>query len=236
MPLIVFVIYFPACVIIDEGGAGRCVRGTGDIVSQTLDLDAFSEISLDISADVYLTQGDEQEVVVEGRQNIIDELNLDVFSGEWRIESDRCLKHAGNMKIFITIPEITALSIQGSGDIHSENTIVSDRLDLSVSGSGDFDLAVDSESIDCKVSGSGDIYMEGVAADFDYRLSGSGNLNAFDLETQTMNIKISGSGDADVWVLEYLKIRVAGSGDIHYKGHPELDINISGSGQVIDAN
>lgn len=237
MPLLIGIICFSGCVIIDDGnGIGRCVSGTGSIVTQTLDLDNFSEISLDIDADIFLTQGDEQEVIVEGKQNIIDELNLDVSSGEWRVKGDRCLKHLGNMKIFITIPNIEALSIHGSGDIRSENVLVSNHLNLSVSGSGDFDLAVDAESIDCNVSGSGDIYMEGATSDFNYKLSGSGDLNAFDLETHMMDVKISGSGDADVWVLDYLKVRIAGSGDIHYKGHPELDINISGSGHVVDAN
>ena len=237
MPLLILIVSCASCVIVGDGtGIGRCVRGTGDMVTQTLDLDDFSEINLDIAADVFLTQGDEQEVVVEGKQNIIDELNLNVSSGEWDISGDRCFRNVGNMKIFITIPNIEAISIHGSGDIRSENTIVSDYLDLNISGSGDLDLAVDSESINCHVSGSGNVYLDGATSDFDYKMSGSGDLNAFDMEAQTMSIKISGSGDADVRVSEYLKIRIAGSGDIHYKGHPELDINISGSGHVIDAN
>ena len=237
LPALIGIISFSSCIIIDDNsGFGNCVRGSGDLVTETLDLEAFSRVKVDIDADVYITQGDVQEVIVEGKQNIIDELDLSISGVTWEITSDRCLRNTGKMKIFITIPAVDLLSITGSGNIQSENELVTDRLDLNISGSGDFDLAVNAEVIDCNVSGSGGIYLEGQTIDLDYSVSGSGDFNAFNMRAQNVDIKISGSGDVDVWAVDYLKVKISGSGDVRYKGHPDLDISITGSGDVRDAN
>ena len=50
------------------------VTGQGEVVSETVSLNDFDGFVSAISADIYLTQGDKQEVVVEAQQNIIDEI------------------------------------------------------------------------------------------------------------------------------------------------------------------
>lgn len=59
---------------------------------------------------------------------------------------------------------------------------------------------------------------------------------AFGLGSQRANIRIDGSGDAEVTVAEELNVRILGSGDVLYKGTPTIDEDINGSGRVIDAN
>ncbi len=237
LPVILSVFTFSSCITVEDGsGFGRCTHGTGDLVTETFNLDDFSRIELDIAADVYLTMGEEQKVKVEGRQNIIDELNIEVVNHTWDISSDKCLRNIGNMKIFITLTEVDLLKITDSGNIRSENELSVDDLDLMISGSGDFDLALNANRIDCKVSGSGDVSLSGETTDLGYSVTGSGDLDAFGMKAQNVDVKISGSGDANVWAEQYLKIRISGSGDVHYIGHPELEINITGSGTVKDDN
>lgn len=213
-----------------------CERGHGDIVTETLDIAFFDRIRLDIPATVHLSQGDYSEVIVEGKRNVIDEIERDVHNGEWDIEFDRCMRNVGSLDIYITMPAIKRIIVQSSGEVYGQNTIVETQLDLIIRGSGMMDLALDVEYLDSRISGSGAFYLEGEAHNHDFEISGSGDLLGFTLTTDATDVRLTGSGDAQVYAEEYLKVRILSSGDVYYKGEPELNISISGSGNVFDAN
>ncbi len=220
----------------DDDGFFGCVDGDGPIVEQTLTLDEFSGIELNLPIEVILTQGDVQQVVVEGKQNIIDELERDVRSGVWEIETRDCVRDIGNMKIFITIPEIRELSIAGSGEIFGDNVFIVNDVELQISGSGDMDLAMEGDDFEAVITGSGNIKLEGIADELDLKITGSGDISAFDMDALRARVEITGSGNAEVSVQDELDVKISGSGDVRYKGTPSLDVSISGSGRVVDAN
>lgn len=220
----------------DSGPFGGCIRGSGPIVSQEFNLAPVSGVVLNLPGDVFITQGSEQEIIVEGEENILDDIQLDVRSGIWEITTRRCTRDVDNLKIFITLPVIEELSIVGSGNIVSENLLDVEDIILNIVGSGNLDAAIDADDVRAGISGSGDILLEGVANDVELSISGSGDYRAFDLETLTTDIRISGSGDARVTALDFLKVRISGSGDVRYRGNPQLDVAVSGSGRVVDDN
>jgi len=236
LSLCVLVLLGTGCGLNDDEGLFDCTNGAGDTISETLVLEDFAKIKLKVSADIYLTQGDVQEVIVEGQQNIIHQLDLDIIGETWEIEFDDCVKNYDNLKIYITMPEIKELNISGSGMIYGENEIDLGDARLRISGSGDIDLATNAEYLDTKITGSGKIKLAGTADRFDLDISGSGDYRTFDLETRIGEIKISGSGEAEVNVSDDLDIDISGSGDVYYKGQPTLHTSISGSGDVVDAN
>ncbi len=223
----------PGCVI---DNTFDCKHGRGEVTTETFVLDDFSEVRLRMDATVYVTQGDSREVTLIAQSNIADEIEFKIRGDELIIDNDRCLRNFAEIEIFLTMDRIRALSLSGSGAIISENVLEVNDLDLNVSGSGTLDLAIEADDVHADLSGSGDIRLEGVANDLRYRVSGSGDLHAFGLITQTADITISGSGDAEVFVEEFLDVRISGSGDVYYKGDPRIESKTSGSGRVHDAN
>jgi hypothetical protein len=220
----------------DDDGFFGCTDGDGPIITEEIFLSDFDGIRLSSSINVYLTQGDDQKVVVEGKANLIEILDRDVNGGIWEIDFEDCVRDVDEFNVFITLPMFKAIQIDGSGDVYSENTLLTGDLDIDIEGSGDLDLAIEADDIDVGIEGSGEVTLEGFADYVKYRIDGSGDVKAFDLECQTADISISGSGDIEVLVIELLKVRIDGSGTVRYKGTPELDVDISGSGEVIDAN
>jgi hypothetical protein len=224
------------CWIDDDTDVFGCVNGAGPIVSETLTLPDFDAIVINMAADVFLTQGDEQSVTVEAKANIIDEIERRVSGGVWEIETDRCVRDADQVTIFITIPNLRMVRVAGSGDVVGETHFTVGDIKLEISGSGDIDLGLTADDVEAKISGSGNIMLDGQADELDITISGSGEVRAFDLPVRECAVVISGSGDAEVTVDELLTIRISGSGDVFYRGNPTLDISISGSGDVIDDN
>lgn len=239
LPIMVLTVLFTSGCFIDlddDDDWGNCVDGNGGIVTETLYVDGFTGVRLEMSADVRITQGDEWEVTVEGKENIIEEIDTDVNGGIWEIDTDRCVTDVDYLRINITMPTIDYLKVSGSGDIVGDNVFEGNDIDIIVSGSGDIDVALDMNEVNSRVSGSGEITMEGITDELECRVSGSGDVSAFDLEASRADITVSGSGDVDVWVIDYLEVSISGSGDVSYRGYPTIDASISGSGDLNDAN
>jgi len=210
------------------------IAGYGDVVSQNLSLDEFTGFGNSIAADIFISQGEEQEVIIEAQQNIIDNIELDrVENGFWTIRNDSWVRRAEPVKIFITIPYLDKVVISGSGEVTGDTSFTGlDDLDLIISGSGSIYLDLESENLDVSISGSGDIDISGEVPVVDVTISGSGNVRAFDLESENVECLISGSGDTRLSVSEYLKVVISGSGSVIYRGTPAMEVRISGSGGV----
>ncbi|MDY0200649.1 MAG: head GIN domain-containing protein [Tenuifilaceae bacterium] len=211
---------------------------SGKSIQQDRDLTGFNSISLAVSADLYLTQGSEFSLRIEGDEDILQHIKTEVVGNMLRIVNEKRYQLRWNrdkVKIFVTMPEVEGLSVSGSGDIVAQNPIRANLLSLKVSGSGDISIpSLTLNQLKASISGSGDLDVAGkaMASNADISISGSGSAKFKGIVFDDVNITISGSGDAFVEASETLKARVAGSGDILYLGNPRVDTKVSGSGSI----
>lgn len=192
------------------------VSGQGPVVKQEFQLDAFRSIGLGVAAEVYLTPGATQKVVVEGQQNIIDLLKKEVEKGSWNIgfPNNTRVRNYQTLKVYITLPKVEGLSIGGSGKIITQQPFAGlDKLDFSIGGSGTIEFA-------------------GSANALDISIGGSGNVKGEKLKVGECRVSIGGSGSAYVEVDDKLDVSIAGSGNVYYGGRPKVNSAIAGSGKV----
>lgn len=219
----------------------NCIRGEGSIETRTLDLASFDKVSLFGVDRVTVKQGEVQEVKVTGYPNIIDELNTRISNQEWEIKlSDGCYNNA-DMNIQVTIPNLKAANLSGSGSIAIEDFEDQDNQLFALSGSGDISIGGNSgtEELLVNLTGSGNISIKKNFTDMEttvLNISGSGDYDAFPLKSTSYDIIISGSGNANVHADDDLRGTITGSGNINYKGNPEVNVSITGSGSVNNAN
>jgi len=233
------------------------ISGQGDIVTKTLTLQEFDAVRSTSCIDVVIQQGDVQEVIAVGHENIIERIKTNVNNKAWDVELEPGMYNDFDLTIYITVPTLTEatisgsgnieidsfvnlenlyISIYGSGDIENSGAIQAESIDLNISGSGYMDLDITCNTVNTMINGSGDILLKGTTTNQFISINGSGDYRAFDNESQNTEINISGSGNTEVSVIEKFKIDIMGSGDVYYFGNPRMDINISGSGSVINKN
>ena len=202
--------------------------------TRILDVDNFSKISLNISADIYIEQGNTQKVVAEGSERLINLLETDVNDGKWSIEySERNVKtNNEKLKITITSVDLEAVKVNGSGDIHGSGTFSTSEFYIGINGSGDLYLDLDVKELDLSVNGSGDMHLSGKAGEVDVSINGSGDIKADKLKCNEAEIGINGFGNISIYVSESLEANVNGSGDVHYSGDPSIKVRSYGSGDV----
>jgi len=83
------------------------------------------------------------------------------------------------------------------------------------------------------ISGSGGIALKGKAQNFEGFISGSGHIDAFGLVSTEAQVTISGSGNCEVNVADFLQVTSTGSGNVYYSGSPRINSRINGSGDVV---
>lgn len=204
----------------------------------------FTEISLRVSARLHIRQGDVQTVEIEAGRTTLGELITEVKDRALiiRFPTRQLLNKnfdPGKINIYVTVPEINALSLSGSGDIVADGALSTRIMDLNVSGSGSIILShLNADKVKAVVSGSGDIVIkDGKTADeFNGTVSGSGNIRAADYEAKEVSIRIVGSGNCYIHSDGNINARIAGSGSVYYSGNPDIDSSVAGSGRVIENN
>ena len=212
---------------------GPGIKGEGAVVTKTLKLESFSSLNLSISGNVYLRQGEQQKVEIEGQENIIENLSTTVENGTWKIHFKQNVRSYEKLNLYITLPDLKQVLVSGSGDVVGKTRFEGLKEPrFAISGSGSIVLEVQAEEVEAQISGSGDMDLRGSAGELEVAISGSGDVSAEALKAKTVEVSISGSGDAAVSAADNLKVLVSGSGDVVYTGRPKTQIRISGSGEV----
>jgi hypothetical protein len=211
------------------------IKGNGKIITENRTTAGYDQIKVSGFFDVNLVSGKEGAITIQGEQNIIPHIKVEVVDHVLSIYTEKNININTNKNIVLTVPfeQISFVSLSGSGDLKSKNTIVGSSFKAKLSGSGDLTLDVKTTDFQAEISGSGDVVLTGSSDTFTSKISGSGDIDAINLATKNASLTLSGSGDMKVNCSESLTARVSGSGDIAYKGNPKTkDTKVSGSGEI----
>ena len=220
-----------------QWGSKDKIKGNGQNTTETRTTASYDEIAIVGFFDVDLVAGTEGKITLEGESNLLPLIKIEVDGNTLKIYTDKnsSFHSSGRNSIRITVPfeTLNKISLTGSGDVSSKNTIKTSRFVVQLSGSGDMDLDLDATETELSLSGSGDVVLKGNTDTLTTAVSGSGDINASNCKAKNVNLSISGSGDCTVFCTDNLKARVSGSGDIQYKGDPKTkDTKVSGSGTI----
>lgn len=214
---------------------------------KTLELPEFKSIYVNSNYTVYLKQTNKQEVTVEALTEIWELTTVKVENGVLMVNVERKpdnpnksiwskiddIKIRPTMKLMVSVKNINELQVNSGGKIVSENSIASDYMSLSVSGTGGIDLDVKGNNLKTEISGSGNVTLKGYATTNDIIMSGSGTMNAFACELESAKVKVSGSGTCELSATANLEATILGSGVVKHKGNTKnVTKKIYGSGAV----
>jgi hypothetical protein len=218
---------------------GKRVKGNGNMVTEERSVGDYDGVSVSGWFDVELVSGREGALTLQGEENLLEHIETEVKNGTLTIktESGYNLQPSSwkSKAILITVPveDINSVVLSGSGDIVGKTRMKADAFEVTMSGSGDITLEIESDAVETVLSGSGDIRLSGTTGTLEVKVSGSGDVHAFELEARDVDALVSGSADIKVNASQSIKARVSGSGDITYRGNPEkIDTRTSGSGDV----
>lgn len=223
---------FASLLLLLNAGCSRPVDGEGPVITRTVNTGDFSEIELKVPATVTIAISDSSASVIKAQQNIATMIELHNDGDKLTIKSEDEFRSSHPVDIILTTRNLSEIVVNGRGDVNVINPVRGASLTIVINGSGDIRAKTDVQKLRTEINGSGDITLEGKAGTHRIRMNGSGNVNANSLSAERCDIRINGSGDADLHVNTELDARVLGSGNIRYSGTPEVNSKITGSGNV----
>ena len=212
------------------------ISGNGPVIANNYNFQGFTSIYSGLDGDVYYTQDSVYKIEVHAQSNIMNVIEVNVVNGELQLAYQKftALGQHDRVIVYISAPSIEGLGVNGSGNLYALQPVSSANMNLKVNGSGDVNIfSYTGTNLSANISGSGRIAISGGTVNSeDLHISGSGtldllNISAFDVTTHT-----SGSGNMTVHAVNTLNVRISGSGDVYYTGNPAVYSSISGSGTL----
>jgi len=217
-----------------DGQFYRSVSGSGNVVKKDRALSGFDGVKVSSGIDVYLSQGDNESVVVEADDNLQEYILTEVKDGKLHVYSDNIsIRHAEKERVYVTMKTIKSLKTTSAGDIIGETAIKCDDIELSATSSGDIKIELYAKKVDLDISSAGNIKLNGEGESLNADLSSAGDLHAFDFRVKDADVSVSSAGSADVFASDKLVARASSAGDINYKGNPKyVDAHSSSAGGI----
>ena len=214
---------FLSCMVLlgcslSDDGARECLNGEGGLVLETRTLSgSFNAIDNRIPGNLFITQGAEASLTVEGQMNLLPYLTSEVSNEVLYLNFTECIETWLPFIVRVTVTDLEQVVLEGLGDIIFDNEIQVDDLSVAIVGQGNMDLL-------------------GTAENLEIILSGQGNARAFAMPSDTCLVDILGQGNVEVTVANVLDVGIDGQGNVFYKGNPDITSIIRGQGEIIDAN
>lgn len=213
----------------------KTVHGNGTMKKEERTASNTDKIKSAGSFDIDVVQGSPSGVVVEADENLLPYIITESKDGALEIHTKEHYRISSDDKIKVTVTtdKLELLDIAGSGNIRGIGKFTgSDRLKISIAGSGDIDLDVNTPDVQSNIAGTGSIKLSGETRDSKIEIAGMGDYHAGDLKSENVDIHIAGSGNADVYAESNLSVDIAGSGDVNYRGNAAVKQSIAGSGKI----
>ena len=226
-PRIISHVYVRDGVVGIDCNPGGFFFGRSERIELTLPGRKFRTFELRGSGDMRLAElaQPEAQILIKGSGDVQSDGKIDRLAVE--------IHGSGDMTASGTTDALN-VDIRGSGNAKLGGLTVKSA-DVRVDGSGDVEIAPrDAASVSIVSNGSGDIDAAGSSDSLKLAMHGSGDARLGGLAVKNAEVRIAGSGDAEVAPSQSLNAGIAGSGDVQLRTEPaKLDASISGSGEII---
>jgi Putative auto-transporter adhesin, head GIN domain len=210
-------------------------KGSGNIVTNTRTVSAFTDVAVSTSIDVDVQQGAETSVIVEADDNIINLIETKVVNGELKIglKGGTNIRNA-TLKVHVVSPLYKSFSSSSSSEIIGKTTITSlNKINVKASSSSKIELQLEAPSIEVKASSSADIDVEGRTKDLNVDASSSASIIANNLKAENVTAEASSSSDISIFASVKLQAKATSSADIIYTGGVvNAEVKTSSSGTI----
>lgn len=218
-------------------GLTALLSSAPSIVTKSVEVGPFDSIVAKGKFDVKYIPGD-QSVKVCGPENSVKKFKVEVTEGVLTIESAKTSFIKGeNLVVYISTPSLASIRIEGAGDFKADRGIVSENLNLNVSGAGNIEVkSLEVEDVKLSINGAGDIEVKGAdCKSIDVVVNGAGDVSLEGVECKSFTANMNGAGSVAVagQALEgNLVLNGAGSIDVSNFKCGNLNSKINGLGRI----
>lgn len=202
-----------------------------------IDVSDFHALRVSHAFVIEISVGNEESLEIEMEDAFLDDLIAEV-RGERLIiglDNDNWKKRRrmkSSAKAYLTVKSLDEINISGAVNLRTLDVLESKRMKIDVSGASVVSMELDTEDLTFGASGACVMKLEGKATNQKIKMSGSSVYRAYDLDSEYVNVRVSGASTVNVSVSDELDVRASGASSIRYKGGASVNKDTSGASSV----
>ena len=219
------------CISVNIGGNNRTVRGTGQMVTRSIDVSDFNAIDISGNFRVVYRQAPETALTVYMQENLFTHLDTATRGGVLTVDTRRNFDtiSANRPTLYVYAPYLAEATFGGAVSAAGWDMISGDSFSVMAAGAVNMDVAIEVRQLDINVSGAGNLTLDMTVAELNLDIAGattanlSGaanvinidgagafNISAGDLEIESGRVNASGAANVNLSTLENVTVSVTG--------------------------
>jgi hypothetical protein len=234
-PLVIGLIVLGIAIILIAGAFAAYVwLGSGNLKTESMQLDGFSRLEISSAFEVTITQSNTYNITITANERTFDRIDVTKTEDTLRIQLETGTISARVLKAEISMPTLNGVTFSGAthGTINGFST--SDEFRVDLSGASSLDMTnIQTGDFNARLSGASSVIAHGSGNDLNAELSGASSVDFSDFTINDADVEVSGASHAVVNLNGRLDVTATGASTLEYLGSPTLgDINTSGASTV----
>lgn len=199
-------------ILFSAGCDWRGIRGNGTIKTEQRPVSPYTRIDAGGFYDIQWQPGS-PSLSITTDENLLSNIETSVSGNVLKIETHGQIAPTHGVTVILTGPSLSGAELSGALKMEAIH-LSGDRFTLETSGATKVTLAGGTNRL--------------VAS-----LTGASRLDAATLQTQDVEISVTGAGRADVMATNSLKAAITGAGRVSYAGNPKsVEKKVTGAGKI----
>ena len=195
---------------------------------------SFSGINVSSGINLYLTQGDEHEVIVEAESRYIADVTTKIRNGILYISLEKVkLRVNASINVYITVAWIESLDVSAGADVYCNERLKLEKLTVRSSSGANARIDIECRDLALYASSGSDIKAKGLTLNLTAKSSSGSNINAKELEAINAFLEASSGSNIIAYVSGEIEANSSSGSDITYYGdaRPKL-LRQSSGGEI----
>lgn len=198
------------------------IEGNGKSVTRDVAVQPFEALKASGVYELKLSQGSKESVRIEADENLQQYFEVKNEGSKLVIDMAKLknvrLNKTHKMIVYVTFTKLKDLDLSTVGNIRSDDNLSFDDLSLSIKSVGNVNLKLTANKLSLSNQSVGNVTLSGKAQNAVFKNEGVGSLKAGDFIVQTINIKNTGVGQAEVNAEKELKVEDSFLGKVKNRG------------------
>ena len=208
------------------------------------DIKDVTRVMLKDYGQLFITQGDEESLRIEGEPDVLQTVKTWILDGELILDIDESwfqktwnavtsAVEGRSLKYYLTVKTLEGIFVQGAAQVKMQG-LKTQSIYLTLKGAGELVVkGIEAGLVDISLPGAGVISVSGKTDRLQVSVKGAGSFDGPQLESREAVVSLKGVGKASVKATASLDATVDGVGAIEYFGEPQVRQQVSGLGKVI---
>ncbi len=199
----------------------------GQDTTKIVKINNFVGIAVKSGIDIVLTQSNEEKIEIKGLKTFAEDVSVTKNdSGILKIEMVKfTLKNwkwgkNESLKVFISFKTLNHIKISECATVLTDSVINLENLNITIEDGSEMKLNLKANNLGVEIESGSTIYLFGQAKNFNLIGNNVSNVNALNLQTNTVNATLNNGTDAQLYATEYINVTAKNGSDVRYKGTP----------------